>query len=133
MFQNQTERDTGLPQATTIGEQVTISGTLASDGNVNFNGLLEKGMVRINGMLTVGNNATIRGTVEVGKLVVNGLIVGNVAVKEDLEIGATGHIDGDIIVEGQLTITKGGTFNGKCDMGKQTAAVEESSEEASTE
>ncbi len=133
MFQNQNEPKTGLPQATTIGEQVTISGTLASDGNVNFNGLLEKGTVRINGMLTVGNNATIRGTVAVGRLIVNGLIEGNVSVEEDLEIGETGHIDGDIKVKGKLIIAKGGTFNGKCDMGQTTNSEAASSEEDTTE
>lgn len=117
MFQT-FERD-AVPQATTIGKQVKISGTLASDGNVIFDGTLEKGTISIAGELTVGNSALIKGEVKAGKLLVNGTIEGNVFVKEDMEIGATGKIHGDISVQGKFTITKGGMFNGKCDMGAQ--------------
>ena len=115
MFQT-FERD-AVPQATTIGKQVKISGTLASDGNVIFDGTLEKGTINIAGELTIGTSALIKGEVKVGKLIVNGTIEGNVFVKEDMEIGATGKIHGDISVQGKFIITKGGTFNGKCDMG----------------
>lgn len=130
MFQNN-ERD-GLPQSTTIGKQVTINGTFASDGNVVFDGSMEKGNVRIGGTLVVGPTAHIKGTVEVGKLTVNGIIEGNVVVQDDLEIGATGKIKGDILVHGKLIIVKGGTFNGKCDMGKNNE-VQETQQEASEE
>ncbi|OGC82036.1 MAG: hypothetical protein A2V81_02680 [Candidatus Abawacabacteria bacterium RBG_16_42_10] len=116
MFQT-IQRDDPIPQATTIGKQVKISGTLASDGNVIFDGTLEKGTINIAGELTIGNSAMIKGEVQAGKLIVNGLVEGNVIVKEDMEIGATGRINGDISVHGKFTITKGGTFNGKCDMG----------------
>ncbi len=115
MFQT-FERD-AVPQATTIGKQVKISGTLASDGNVIFDGTLEEGTINIAGELTIGTSALIKGEVKAGKLLVNGTIEGNVFVKEDMEIGATGKIHGDISVQGKFTITKGGSFNGKCDMG----------------
>lgn len=114
MFQHN-ERES-LPQSTTIGKQVTINGTFASDGNVVFDGNMEKGNIRIGDTLVVGPTAHIKGTVEVGKLTVNGIIEGNVIVQDDLEIGATGNIHGDIVVHGKLIIVKGGTFNGKCDM-----------------
>ncbi len=116
MFQT-LQRDDPIPQATTIGKQVRISGTLASDGNVIFDGTLEKGTINIAGELTIGSGSLIKGEVKAGKLIVNGTIEGNVIVKEDMEIGATGRINGDINVHGKFTITKGGTFNGKCDMG----------------
>lgn len=135
MFQNN-ERE-GLPQSTTIGKQVTINGTFASDGNVVFDGNMEKGNIQISGTLVVGPTATIKGTIEVGKLTVNGRIEGNVVVQEDLEIGATGHIHGDLIIRGKLIITKGGTFNGKCDMGEgnndKTANAPEESEAVNDE
>jgi cytoskeletal protein CcmA (bactofilin family) len=131
MFQNN-DRD-GLPQSTTIGKQVTINGTFASDGNVVFDGSMEKGNVRISGTLVVGTTANIKGTVEVGKLTVNGIIEGNVVVQEDLEIGATGKIKGDIIVHGKLIITKGGIFNGKCDMGSKNTEHEKTKKDGSEE
>lgn len=131
MFQNN-DRD-GLPQSTTIGKQVMINGTFASDGNVVFDGSMEKGNVRIGGTLVVGTTAHIKGTVEVGKLTVNGIIEGNVVVQEDLEIGATGKIKGDIIVHGKLIIVKGGMFNGKCDMGTKNTEQEEGEKEGSEE
>lgn len=116
MFQT-LQRDEPIPQATTIGKQVKISGTLASDGNVIFDGTLEKGTINIAGELTIGSSALIKGEVKAGKLIVNGTVEGNVIVKEDMEIGASGKINGDINVHGKFIITKGGTFNGKCDMG----------------
>lgn len=134
MFQNN-DRD-GLPQSTTIGKQVTINGTFASDGNVVFDGNMEKGNIRIGGTFVVGPTAHIKGMVEVGKLTVNGVIEGNVVVQEDLEIGATGRIKGDIMVHGKLIIVKGGIFNGKCDMGKNNEAKDtelEASEEVNDE
>ncbi len=131
MFQNN-DRD-GLPQSTTIGKQVTINGTFASDGNVVFDGSMEKGNVRIGGTLVVGPTANIKGTVEVGKLTVNGIIEGNVIVQDDLEIGATGKIKGDIMVHGKLIIIKGGIFNGKCDMGSKNTEHEEAEKDGSEE
>lgn len=106
--------------ATTIGKQMKITGTLASDGNLTFDGILEKGTIRIGGSLTVGPEAFIKGEVEAQKLIVNGAIEGNVMVKEDLEIGASGKISGDITVYGNLIVTKGGVFNGKCTMGQDS-------------
>lgn len=119
MFQSN-DRDT-TQNVTTIGQQMKISGTLASDGNVLFDGTLEKGTIRIGGHLTVGGGAYIKGEVEARKLVVNGKIEGNVSVKEDLEIGEAGAISGDITVQGKLIINKGGVFNGKCTMGTSMA------------
>jgi len=106
-----------VQHATTIGKQMKITGTLASDGNLIFDGVLEKGIIRIGGHLTVGQEAHIKGEVEAQKLVLNGTLEGNVVIKEDLEIGATGRISGDITVHGKLVVTKGGIINGKCVMG----------------
>lgn len=114
-----------VQHVTNIGKQMKISGTLASDGNLVFDGVLEKGTIRIGGSLTVGPEAFIKGEVEAQKLIVNGAIEGNVIIKEDLEIGASGKISGDITVYGKLIITKGGLFNGKCTMGQDSATASE--------
>ena len=123
MFQSN-DRDT-TQNVTTIGKQMKISGTLASDGNVLFDGTLEKGTIRIGGHLTVGGGAYIKGEVEAQRLIVNGKIEGNIFVKEDLEIGDAGSISGDITVQGKLIINKGGIFNGKCNMGTNNAEITE--------
>lgn len=111
-----------MSNATTIGKHMKITGTLASDGNVVFDGTLDKGTIRIGGNLVVGVGALIKGEVEAQKLVVNGSIEGAINVKEDLEIGATGKIQGDISVHGKLVIVKGGLFSGRCIMGQDTAS-----------
>jgi len=118
MFQAK-DQDT-MANATTIGKHMKITGTLASDGNVVFDGTLDKGTIRIGGSLLVGTGAFIKGEVEAQRLTVNGNIEGNITVKEDLEIGASGKIQGDVLVYGKLVITKGGIFNGKCAMGQET-------------
>lgn len=117
MFQAK-DQDT-LSNATTIGKHMKITGTLASDGNVVFDGTLDKGTIRIGGSLLVGSGAFIKGEVDAQRLTVNGNIEGNITVKEDLEIGASGKIQGDVVVHGKLVITKGGIFNGKCSMGQE--------------
>ncbi|MBI4836764.1 MAG: polymer-forming cytoskeletal protein [Candidatus Abawacabacteria bacterium] len=118
MFQSN-ERET-QQHVTTIGKQMKITGTLASDSNVIFDGTLEKGTIKIGGSLTVGIGALIKGEVDTQKLTVNGTIEGNVSVKEDLEIGTSGKITGDITVRGKLIITKGGILNGRCTMGHES-------------
>lgn len=120
MFQSSNDREP-MQNVTTIGKQMKISGNLASDGNVVFDGTLEKGTIKIGGHLTVGNEAYIKGEVESQRLIVNGKIEGNVLVKEDLEIGVSGCINGDIVVQGKLIINKGGILNGKCAMGENSS------------
>lgn len=130
LFQQQNQNNGArVASDTTIGAHVKINGTLSSDGDVQFDGLLEKGEMQIKGCLTVGPTAKVNAQVKAEQLVVHGTIEGNVTTKADVEIGASGRVQGDINAGGNLVIHPGGVFIGKSMMsGSQNAAHTEEPE-----
>lgn len=133
LFQQQNTSNGARGADTAIGAHVKISGTLSSDGDVQFDGLLEKGEMNIKGCLTVGTTAKVTAQVKAEQLVVHGSIEGNVNTKGDVEIGSSGKVHGDINAGGNLVIHPGGVFVGKSMMSDVTAEAGEQEEAESEE
>lgn len=103
----------GAPAETAIGAFVKISGQLSSEGDVRFDGILENGEIKVQGCLTIGDTSKVSAQVNCEKLVLYGTIDGNVTTTGDVEIGASGRLQGDLSAGGNLVIHPGGVFIGK--------------------
>jgi cytoskeletal protein CcmA (bactofilin family) len=98
---------------TTIGSMVKITGNITSEGNVIIHGSVEKGEVKIGGHLTVGESAKITGNISADSVTVLGNVIGNISCENDLEIGSTGRVQGDLKVGNEFVVERGGVFLGK--------------------
>lgn len=116
---------------TTIGSMVKITGNITSEGNVIIHGTVEKGEVRIDGHLTVGETAQISGNINADSVTVFGKVKGNITSANDLTIGGTGNIKGDVRVGTDFVIERGGAFLGKSEM--PDTSVQSSFEDVETD
>lgn len=118
---------------TTIGSMVKITGNITSEGNVVIHGMVEKGEVKIDGHLTVGESAQIRGNIHADSVTVLGSVEGNITGDNEVVIGSTGHLKGDVQVGSEFVIERGGVFLGKSAMPERDDAFERNEDEEETE
>ena len=112
---------------TIIGADVTLTGNLKSDSNIQINGKA-KGKIQTKSDILIGEGALIEGGIKANNAKVNGTIQGNIETKEDLELSPTGRVLGDINTK-NLIIQKGGAIAGqiKMDQVQATEGTEENS------
>lgn len=113
------EQNKGAKKAdeTIVGVDVTLTGNLKSDGNIQVNGKV-KGQVNTKSDVTIGEQAMIDGSVKAKNVLITGTVQGNIETAEDLEISPTGKVFGDLAAK-NLIIKKGATFSGKSMMGEE--------------
>ena len=97
---------------TIIGATVKVEGDFTSEGNVLVQGVVN-GSLRTSGNLRVDKGAKIKANVEAQNAVVGGEIKGNVTIKENLELGGSAAVEGDIITK-ILSIEPGAVLHGHC-------------------
>ncbi len=98
-----------------IGNGTTITGDIASNGDVRIDGSL-KGNITISGKLVIGPSGVLEGNVQCQNADISGEIKGTVNVAELLTLKATAKLLGDIIT-GKISIEPNATFTGTCSMG----------------
>ncbi len=120
---------------TIVGIDVTLTGNLKSEGNIQINGKV-KGTIATKSDIVVGEQAMIDGSVKAKNVLITGTVQGNIETSDDLEISPTGKVFGDLATK-NLIIKKGATFSGKSMMGekkkKETKPVYELEEEPKTQ
>lgn len=100
---------TPLPQSlSVIGEDVTITGTLTSKGEIQIDGQVQ-GDITCNAV-TIGANANVRGGVLADQVHVRGRVNGAIYGSKVM-LRAKSHIDGDIYHQ-LLSIEEGAHFEG---------------------
>ncbi len=97
----------GVPSI--ITKDVTISGSVSSDGEVQLDGVIEGDLHCAKTVINEG--ATLSGNVAAQTVVVRGNISGSVWAQQ-LSIEATAYVEGDINYE-DLTIEQGAFFEGR--------------------
>jgi len=102
---------------TIIGKNTKIEGNISSQGTIRIDGLVT-GKVEVEGNLIVGENSKIEADVKADNISVSGEIVGNLTIKNQVQITSTGKVYGDIEVQ-NLIIDEGAIFDGKCKMNKK--------------
>ncbi len=117
---------------TFIGPDVVFEGTLKSNNNVCIciDGFL-KGNVETKGGVIVTKSGSLEADVSAEFIVVNGRITGNVIARQQLDIGDTGKITGNVEA-GSVAIAIGGVLDGFCKMFDRRAASSSDSDKSIT-
>jgi cytoskeletal protein CcmA (bactofilin family) len=95
--------------ASLIAENVTLNGDLASDGDVQLDGVV-RGDLRV-GRLTIGETGQVEGAVEAEAVDIRGRVAGSVTAQQ-VRLHATAQVVGDI-THAQLAIDAGARFEGR--------------------
>ena len=98
---------------TLIGESCVFEGNVTTTSSTRIDGQL-KGKIAGEYSLIVGENGVVEGEIKAAETVVYGRVEG-VIESGKLEIKSTGAVNGDVFIE-SLTVDKGATFNGRCEM-----------------
>lgn len=93
MFKNSESNGAGSVNVSLIDDQMRITGTVVSDGDVILAGQLD-GQIICN-KLTVEDGAILNGSIETGEVVISGTVTGDV-VSINAQIEASGHFEGDL-------------------------------------
>lgn len=93
-----------------FSEDVTIEGTLRSDGDVQFDGTIN-GNIH-SGVLTIGEKATINGEIVADDVTIYGRVVGTVRA-DNVHLMSSAHVEGDIF-HNALAVETGAFFEGNC-------------------
>jgi len=114
--EKQTTNNNQDPQQidTLIGAHSVIKGELSFEGAVRIDGRFEGNIQASNdGTLIVSEGAVIIGEVSVPSLILHGTIEGNVHTSENLKLGSTGCLNGDVQYK-VLALAEGSAINGRC-------------------
>ena len=101
-----------------LGEGTVFKGVISFSGTVRIDGQVE-GQIVGDDLLIIGEPAVLQAEIEVGTVVISGRLEGNVTAKKKVEILAAGSVKGTIRTPA-LVIAEGATFNGDCEMGRET-------------
>ena len=107
--------------ASLVAENVTLTGELASDGEVHLDGRL-KGDARVNRLL-VGEGGMVEGTIEADVVEVRGRVRGTITARS-VRLYASADVEGDI-AHAELAIEAGARFNGRSARAEPVAAAPE--------
>ena len=86
--------DSGTRTVSTIGEDLTITGNVASKGEIHLDGHVQ-GDVNCGG-LVLGENSSVEGNVTADDVVIGGRLIGSVRAFR-LMLQSTSHVEGDLI------------------------------------
>lgn len=113
--------ETSNARSALITDQVEIKGTLAFDGNLEFNGVFE-GEIISQGTLSIGSEAVIKAEIHAAKVVIKGKVQGNITATESIELCEQAELFGDVRTA-KFIVAETATFRGRSDPieGKATA------------
>lgn len=106
-----------------ITDQVEIKGTLAFDGNLEFNGTFE-GEIISQGTLNIGPEAIIKAEIHAAKVVIKGKVQGNITAAESIELCEQAELFGDVRTA-KFIVAETATFRGRSDPIEGKAAAPE--------
>ncbi len=117
--------------ATLISVGTILNGDVTSDNDLRIDGTI-KGNVICNAKIIIGESGFIEGNIDGQNADITGKVLGNLAIRDLLQLKNTGNIQGNIAA-GKLQIDPSATFNGQCQMGAVANIVQMSSNEVQTE
>lgn len=96
-------------EASTIGEDLVITGNVDSKGEINLQGKVHGDVSCV--ALTLGDSATLEGNVTAEEVIVRGRLIGSVRALR-VSLHATSHVEGDLF-HNSLAMEQGAYFEGK--------------------
>jgi len=102
-------QNSGTRTVSTIGEDLTITGDVASKGEIHLDGHVQ-GDVNC-AAVVLGENSSVEGNVTADEVVIRGRLIGTVRATR-LMLQSTSHVEGDLIHQ-SLAMEQGAFFEGK--------------------
>ena len=93
-----------------VGESATFEGKFEVADSIDIECEV-RGELVVGGKIVIGQKGVVRANVQTLDAVIHGVYEGNIVATGDVEIAATGRVNGNIETD-SLVIAKGGVFNG---------------------
>jgi cytoskeletal protein CcmA (bactofilin family) len=93
-----------------ITDQVELKGSLAFEGNLEFNGHFE-GEIISGGTLLIGADAILKGDIQANKVILHGKMHGNISATESIEVCDQAQLFGDVRTE-KFIVAESAIFRG---------------------
>jgi cytoskeletal protein CcmA (bactofilin family) len=106
-----------------IGKSIKIRGDLSGEEDLVLDGHIEGRVELSDHHLTVGPNGHIQAELAAKEITIDGRVVGNVTASERVEIGETGHLDGDVEAP-RILVQEGAQLNGTVTMKARSATTQ---------
>lgn len=121
------EKTPGMPEksfpnsATLISAGTVLKGDVKSENDLRIDGTIQ-GNVVTSAKIVIGPSGFIEGNISANGADITGKVVGNIAVKELLQLRGECNVQGNIQA-GKLQVDPTAIFNGKCQMGTPVANI----------
>lgn len=124
MLALKTRSGAATPASTTslIGSGLTIHGEINTDADIRIDGRLI-GNINSTAKVVIGTDGCVEGNIAAQHADITGKVMGNLSVKELLNLRENANIKGDINAA-KIAMEPSVTFNGKCCMNAATQVVE---------
>jgi cytoskeletal protein CcmA (bactofilin family) len=109
---------------TLIGADSSFEGVYKGSESICIEGEFT-GSIQGTNNVYVHEGAQVKADIKASFVMVHGEVNGNISSEEEINIGATGRVNGDVETK-SLTVVTGGCLNGQCRMAVQESAIEES-------
>lgn len=106
-----------------VGAGTTITGNIETNGDLRIDGTL-KGDIISNAKLLIGPNGVVEGNISCRLADVMGQVIGNVHVKDLLQLKGKALVTGDIHTT-KLFVEETASFNGQCKMGASVVELKQ--------
>ncbi|TSC56500.1 MAG: hypothetical protein G01um101418_293 [Parcubacteria group bacterium Gr01-1014_18] len=103
---------TGSNFETVVGPSIKIEGDFAGKGNILIQGSIN-GTISTDNDIKIEKGSKINANIKANSASIAGEIVGNLEIKNRLDLQSSSHITGDITAA-VINIEAGSVFNGKC-------------------
>jgi len=107
--------------ATLISSGTNLKGDVKSENDLRIDGTIQ-GNVYCSAKIIVGPTGFVEGNIEGANADITGKVTGNISVKDLLQLRGESNVHGNIAAT-KLQIDPTAVFNGKCQMGPQSASV----------
>jgi cytoskeletal protein CcmA (bactofilin family) len=94
-----------------ITDQVELKGSLAFDGNLEFNGHFE-GEIISGGTLMLGADAILKGDIQANEVILHGKMHGNISATESIEVCDQAQLFGDVRTQ-KFIVAESASFRGR--------------------
>ena len=107
-----------------LGSTFTIKGEISGDEDLQIDGKVEGPVSLLNHRLTVGHSAQLSSHINAREVVVHGKTVGNIRVRDRVEIKKDGEVIGNITTA-RLSIEDGAYFKGSIEIERSKSPARE--------
>ena len=112
-----------------LGSTLTVKGEISGDEDLQIDGKVEGPVSLRNHRLTVGRGAQLNSQINAREVVVYGKAIGNIHVRDRIEIKKDGEVIGDITTS-RISIEDGAYFKGRIEIEPSKSTVREEQPES---